>query len=71
MTIASKVARYIMNHPGSTAQNISAGVFGRKSGYPQRVNHICLDMCEHGDAHRQGAGTKKSPYRYYPGKMDA
>lgn len=70
MAIRDDVEDFMRRHPGSTAREISAALFGLQDGYQQRVNPICVDLCESGRAHRRGAGTRNNPFTYYHGEPE-
>ncbi|MBM7406929.1 hypothetical protein EDF69_002495 [Sphingomonas sp. JUb134] len=68
VTVADQVEEAMRRHPGSTARELSAAIFGFQDGYQQRVNPICRKLCAEGRAYREGSGTIREPYRYTYGK---
>jgi hypothetical protein len=65
MTIADDIIYEVTRRSGLTEVELAALLFGRRSGYQQRVNSICRRLVEEGRIVRHGNGGRGDPYNYH------
>jgi hypothetical protein len=63
--LADDIERIIRQHPGLTATQIAAKLYGIH-GYHERVGGGCRRLCESGRVQRRGTGGAGDPFTYFP-----